>query len=156
MATTGSWMSEYDENACSKKICQGNATRVADVTEWKKVDNHMVKAILAGPNPDLPTIPGTPQFKIIKDGTTDFQNPVGTGPFRLKELQPGVRSIHVRNEHYWRDGPNVDEIEIFAITDKVARTSAFLSGDIDLMQALDPNPDPGRGGRACCRTVPRP
>ena len=113
-------------------------TLVADVTEWKKVDNHTVKAILSGPNSDLPVILGTPQFKIIKDGTTDFQNPVGTGPFTLKEFQPGVRSIHVRNEDYWRDGPNVDEIEIFAITDKVARTSAFLSGDIDLMQALDP------------------
>ncbi len=113
-------------------------TLVSDVKEWKKVDSHTVKAIMKGPNPDLPVILGTPQFKMIKDGTTDFQNPVGTGPFRLKEFRPGVRSIHMRNEHYWRDGPNVDEIEIFAITDKVARLSAFLSGDIDLMQALDP------------------
>ena len=46
--------------------------------------------------------------------------------------------MHVRNEDYWREGANVDEIEITAITDKVARTSALLSGDIDLMQALDP------------------
>ncbi|MEE9454376.1 MAG: ABC transporter substrate-binding protein [Paracoccaceae bacterium] len=113
-------------------------TLVADVEEWVKVDNYTVRAKMAGPNGDLPVILGTPQFKIIKDGTTDFQNPVGTGPFKLAEFQPGVRSIHVRNEDYWRDGPNVDEIEIFAITDKVARTSALLSGDIDLMQALDP------------------
>ena len=113
-------------------------TLVADVTEWKKVDSHTVKAVMKGPNADLPVILGTPQFKIIKDGTTDFQNPVGTGPFKLKEFKPGVRTIHVRNEHYWRDGPNVDEIEIFAITDKVARLSALLSGDVDLMQALDP------------------
>ena len=113
-------------------------TLVADVKEWKKVDSHTVKAIMSGPNGDLPVILGTPQFKIIKDGTTDFQNPVGTGPFTLKEFKPGQRSLHVRNEHYWREGANVEEIEIFAITDKVARTSALLSGDIDLMQALDP------------------
>ena len=111
---------------------------VADVQEWKKVDSHTVKAIMKTPNADLAVILGTPQFKMIKDGTTEFQNPVGTGPFKLKEFQPGVRSLHVRNEHYWRDGPNADEIEIFAITDKVARTSALLSGDIDMMQALDP------------------
>jgi len=80
-------------------------TLVADVEEWVKVDNYTVKAKLAGPNGDLPIILGTPQFKIIKDGTTDFQNPVGTGPFKLAEFQPGVRSIHVRNEDYWRDGP---------------------------------------------------
>lgn len=111
---------------------------VADVKEWKKVDSHTVKAIMQGPNADLPVILGTPQFKMIKDGTSDFQNPTGTGPFKLKEFKPGVRSLHERNEHYWREGANADEIEIFAITDKVARTSALLSGDINLMQALDP------------------
>ncbi|MCP4181986.1 MAG: ABC transporter substrate-binding protein [Hyphomicrobiales bacterium] len=113
-------------------------TLVADVKEWKKVDSHTVKAIMQGPNADLPVILGTPQFKIIKDGTTDFQTANGTGPFTLKEFSPGVRSIGVRNAHYWREGANVEEIEITAITDKVARTSALLSGDIDLMQALDP------------------
>jgi len=113
-------------------------TLVADVKEWKKVDSHTVKAIMKGPNADLPVILGTPQFKMIKDGTTDFQKANGTGPFKMTEFKPGVRSISKRNEHYWREGANVEEIEITAITDKVARTSAFLSGDIDLMQALDP------------------
>ena len=113
-------------------------TLVADVKEWKKVDSHTVRATLTGPNADLPVILGTPQFKIIKDGTTDFQTANGTGPYRLKEFKPGVRTISVRNEDYWREGGNVDEIEITAITDAVARTSAFLSGDIELMQALNP------------------
>lgn len=117
-------------------------TLVADVTEWVKVDNHTVKAVMAGPNGDLPKILATANFKIIKDGTTDFQNPVGTGPFTLKTFQQGVRSQHVRNEDYWREGANANELEIFAITDKVARTSALLSGDIDLMQALDPKAIP--------------
>ena len=123
----------YGEKSTSKA-----KTLVADVKEWKKVDSHTVKAIMKSPNADLAVILGTPHFKIIKNGTTDFQNPVGTGPFRLKEFKPGVRAVHVRNEDYWRDGPNVDELETFAITDKVARLSALLSGDIDLMQALDP------------------
>ena len=111
---------------------------VADVKEWKKVDSHTVKAIMTGPNADLPVILGTPQFKMIKNGTTEFQTANGTGPFTMKVFEPGVRSIGEKNKHYWREGANVDQIEITAITDKVARTSAFLSGDIDLMQALDP------------------
>ncbi len=111
---------------------------VADVKDWKKVDSHTVKAILSGPNGDLPAILGQPQFKMIKDGTKDFQSPVGTGPFKLKEFKPGVRSLHTRNEDYWREGANVDEIEIMAITDKVARLSALLSGDIDLLLGLEP------------------
>ncbi len=63
---------------------------------------------------------------------------MGTGPFTLKEFNPGLRSLHVRNEHYWRESANVDELEIFAITDQVARLSALFSGDIDLMMSLDP------------------
>jgi len=117
-------------------------TLVADVKEWVRVDEFTVKAVMTGPNGDLPKILATSQFKIIKDGTSDFQNPQGTGPFKLADFQPGVRSLHTRNDDYWRDGANADSLEIFAITDKVARTSALLSGDIDLMQALDPKAIP--------------
>lgn len=117
-------------------------TLVADVDEWVRVDEYTIRAKMSGPNADLPKILATPQFKMLKDGTTDFQNPVGTGPFKLADYQPGVRSLHTRNEDYWRDGPNADSLEIFAITDKVARTSALLSGDIDLMQGLDPKAIP--------------
>ena len=123
----------YGEKSTSKA-----KTLVADVKEWKKVDSHTVKAIMKTPNGDLPVILGTPHFKILKDGTTDFQNPVGTGPYKMTEYKPGVRSISDRWDGYWREGGNVDQIEITAITDPVARLSAMLSGDIDLMQALDP------------------
>lgn len=123
----------YGEKSTSKA-----KSLVADVKEWKKVDSHTVKAIMKGPNADLPVILGTPHFKIIKDGTTEFQTANGTGPYTMTEFKPGVRSICKRNPDYWREGGNVDEIEITAITDKVARLSALLSGDIDLMQALDP------------------
>ncbi len=113
-------------------------TLVAGVKEWKKVDSHTVKAIMDEPNSDLPAVLATFHFKILKKDTTDFQNPTGTGPYTLKEFKAGVRSVHVRNDHYWRDGPNFDEIQIFAITDAVARANALLSGDIDLMMNLDP------------------
>jgi len=111
---------------------------VADVKEWKKIDSHTVKAIMSGPNADLPVVLGTAHFKIIKDGTTEFQKANGTGPYRMTEFNPGVRSLCERNAHYWREGGNFDVIEITAITDPVARLSALLSKDIDLMQGLDP------------------
>ncbi len=129
------WTMKRHYGKDSKSVAK---TLVADVTEWKKIDSHTVKAIMDAPNADLPAVLATHHFKILKKDTTDFQNPTGTGPFKLVEFQPGVRSKHVRNEHYWRDGPNFDEVEIFAITDAVARTNAVLSGDIDMMQGLDP------------------
>ena len=108
------------------------------VKEWKKVDTYTVKAILYSPNSDLATLLGTHHFKILKQDTDNFQNPVGTGPFRLKEFKPGIRSIHVRNEDYWREGANIDELELFAITESTARVNALLAGNVHLISNLDP------------------
>lgn len=94
---------------------------------------------LSGPNADLPVILGTHHFFIIKDGTTDFSTAVGTGPFKCKEFQPGVRSISVRNENYWKGvGPWLDEVEFFGISDNGARVNALLSGDVDFIGSIDP------------------
>ncbi|MBV7396909.1 ABC transporter substrate-binding protein [Mameliella sediminis] len=117
-------------------------SQVSDVKEWVKVDNETVKAVLTGPNAELPIILGMFHFKVIKDGTTEFQTAIGTGPYQLREFSPGVRAIHVRNDNYWNSdvsGPYMDRIESFAITDAVARTNALIAGDIHMMGSLNAN-----------------
>lgn len=111
---------------------------VAMVERWEKVNDYEVRAILSSPNADLPTALGTFHFKIIQDGQTDFSSTVGTGPFRLKEFKPGVRTIGTAFENYWDEGPYLDEIEHFGIGDSVARLNALLAGDIDIMGNLPP------------------
>ncbi len=109
---------------------------LASVKEWKKVGSHEVKAIMHTTNADLPTLLGMFQTKIVKNGTTGDGN--GTGPFTLDSFEPGVKSVHSRNENYWREGANLDTIEITAITDPVARVNALISGDIQLATIIDP------------------
>lgn len=127
-----------DESASKAKVLVGS------VKEWVKDDNHTVRAVMTEPNAELPIILGTFHFKIIKNGATDFQAPVGTGPYVLKEFKPGVRSVHVRNDNYWNDeaGPYIDEFEVFGITDNVARVNALISGDVQMMGNLDPKAVP--------------
>lgn len=112
------------------------------VTELEKVeaeDKHTVRFTLKGPNADFPVHLGVFQMFIVPDGHTDFNgDPVGTGPFVIKEFKPGIRSLAVRNGDYWREGkPYLDELEWFAITDPVAKLNALFSGDIHLMAELD-------------------
>ncbi|MEM1200113.1 MAG: ABC transporter substrate-binding protein [Pseudomonadota bacterium] len=114
---------------------------VATVKDWVKVDDFTVKAVMEEPNAELPIILGTFHFKIVKNGTTDFSAPTGTGPYITKEFKPGVRSVHDRNDNYWNsdhEGPYVEQFEAFGITDNVARVNALLSGDIQMMAQLDP------------------
>ncbi|WP_434051903.1 MAG: ABC transporter substrate-binding protein [Roseibium sp.] len=114
------------------------ATLFSMVDRWEKVNDYEVRAILNSPNADFAIALGTFQFKIIPDGWTDFANPVGTGPYTVKEFKPGVRCIGARFDNYWEDGGYLDELEHFAIPDPVARLNALLSGEIDAMANVDP------------------
>lgn len=109
---------------------------LASIQEWKKVDSHEVKVVLNTQNADLPTLLGLFQTKIVKNGTTG--DGIGTGPYTMESFEPGVKSVHKRNENYWREGANLDAIEITAITDEVARVNALIAGDMQMVTQIDP------------------
>ncbi|MCP5150793.1 MAG: ABC transporter substrate-binding protein [Ectothiorhodospiraceae bacterium] len=103
------------------------------------VDPQTVRITLKAPNADLPVILSLHHFMMIADGATDFAKPDGTGAFRVEMFEPGVRSVLVRNENYWKAaGPYLDSYEFFAIRDEPARVNALLSGDIQLAGAVSP------------------
>ena len=111
------------------------ADRFADI---RALGADTVRLTLDGANADLPVILGIPQFQILRAHTTDFTTANGTGPFRCVEFQPGIRSIAARNEDYWRGPVRLGEVELFAIADDSARINALLSGDVDLINAINP------------------
>ncbi len=93
---------------------------------------------LKDPNADFPIMLSTFHFGIVADGTTDFTTANGTGPYKLVDWQPGVKSIGERNEDYFGNA-YVDSIEHFAITDGSARTNALITREVDLVIKLDAN-----------------
>ena len=61
----------------------------------------------------------------------------GTGPFRLKERQPSVRTVLVRNLKHWDKAEgNVDEVVFTPIGNDATRVAALLSGEVDLMEPV--------------------
>jgi peptide/nickel transport system substrate-binding protein len=122
----------------------GTASKVKPIAdqfeEVKATGPGEVQIRLTGANADLPAILATTHFLIVQEGTTDFRtHVVGTGPYKCKEFNPGVRTVGTRNPNYWKDGkPYLDEIELVGITDESARVNALLSGDVQLVNAVDP------------------
>ncbi|SDR61957.1 peptide/nickel transport system substrate-binding protein [Paraburkholderia tuberum] len=116
------------------------AKTLADqIKDVKATGPNEVTITLEGANADLPVILATSHFMIIKDGTKDFKTAIGTGPFKVKEFSPGVRTVGVRNENYWKTGlPHLDEIELIGIGDEPSRVNALLSGDVQLINAVTP------------------
>ena len=108
-------------------------------TDVKATGPNEVTLTLESANADLPVILATPQFVIVKDGTTDFNAGIGTGPYKVKTFKPGVSTVGVRNDNYWKPGlPYLDQIELISISDNAARVNALLSGDVHLINSVDP------------------
>jgi peptide/nickel transport system substrate-binding protein len=62
-----------------------------------------------------------------------MQNPVGTGPFRLKEWKKGSHITLERFPDYWKKGrPYLDQVVLKVIPDGAARSIALENGEVDL------------------------
>lgn len=61
------------------------------------------------------------------------ENPVGTGPFKLKEFKLDVSIELERNPEYWGSQPYIDGIKYLFISDSNTKKSAFLAGDAQVL-----------------------
>lgn len=112
---------------------------MAQFSEIKATGPLEVQITLSAPNAELPSILAVSHLLIVPEGTTDFSQGIGTGPFKVKEFKPGVRSVSVRNAGYWKPGlPYLDEIEFIAIGDEPSRVNALLSGDVHMINEVNP------------------
>ena len=61
----------------------------------------------------------------------------GTGPYRLRERQPGIKTSFSRSGNYWgKVEGNVTEVTYTPITNDATRVAALLSGEIDVMEPV--------------------
>jgi len=56
----------------------------------------------------------------------------GTGPFKLERWEPGVETVLVRNEDYWRKPASVERVIIKVVEEWTTRKLMLQAGDADL------------------------
>ena len=106
----------------------------------KKLDARTLRVPLERPFASVPVLFIDFFAVIIKDGTTNFKNPVGTGPFVLQSFVPGQSSAFKANPDYWRHGqPYVDELEIRSVADLNARLQGVYGGQFHATDGVDAN-----------------
>jgi peptide/nickel transport system substrate-binding protein len=120
----------------AESVIKAYFTAVKDI----KVDGKDgVRVELSDPNADFPMYLGAGNSSIVPDGFTNFDNLVGTGPFKVKTFRPGQRFIGERNPNYWKSGlPYLDGFELFGIPQAQARLNALLAGDVHFITRVDP------------------
>lgn len=107
-----------------------------------KVDDLTAKFTMAGPWVPFPTyLTGQLGFVFNRKMLTDPKsgsNPIGTGPFILKQWVPGNHMTATKNPNYWQKGlPYLDEVELRPIVETQSRESSLKAGTIDFMHSSD-------------------
>ncbi|MCX8004329.1 MAG: ABC transporter substrate-binding protein [Burkholderiaceae bacterium] len=129
-------------------------TYVQEIVEIRKIHDHAIDIVTRAPFPILPNVM-TNWFIMSKkwceenravqpvdkrkgvENTASFKAN-GTGPFRLRARDPGVRTTLVRNFNYWdkKIETNIEEAIFTPIANASTRVAALLSGEIDMMEPV--------------------
>ncbi|MEI4487839.1 ABC transporter substrate-binding protein [Frigidibacter sp. MR17.14] len=105
-----------------------------------KVDGDNVVIELEAPNADLPYLMADYHLLIQPKGGVDAPAAgVGTGAYKVASHEPGVRAVFEKFDGYWDDKlGHFDSVEILVINDNTARSSALQSGQVHLINRIDP------------------
>ncbi len=124
-----------------------------EIAQVRKVDADTVEIVTKSPFPILPDVISLVYIMSKKwceenraerpvDKRKGVENAAsfkanGTGPFRLRSRDPGVRTVLARNLNYWdKVETNIDEVVFTPIGADATRVAALISGEIDFMQPV--------------------
>jgi len=110
------------------------------IVDVRATDKHTVVVELESGNADLPYLVADYHVAIkpLEDGKLRVDDGIGTGPFKLKSFEPGVRAEFERNPDYFKEGrPYFDSVELIAAIDAAARTNALTTGEVDAIDRVD-------------------
>ncbi|TGT71910.1 MULTISPECIES: ABC transporter substrate-binding protein [unclassified Mesorhizobium] len=106
-----------------------------------KVDGKEVVIALKEPNADLPYLLADYHLVVQPNGGKDDPNAgIGAGPYKVTVNEPGVRFGGERFANYWQPDKMgfADQIEILAIGDTTPRMAALQSGQVHMVNGIDP------------------
>ncbi len=121
--------------------------------EVRKIDSHTVEIETKAPFPILPDVISlvymmsktwseTNQATRPVDRRRGIENAAsfranGTGPWRVRERQPNVRTVFVRHGNYWgKNESNATQVVFTPIGNDATRVAALLSGEVDVMEPV--------------------
>ncbi|WP_299850349.1 ABC transporter substrate-binding protein [uncultured Roseovarius sp.] len=117
------------------------APLVAPVTKMNADGKNTVVFELEAGNADFPFILTDYHLPVMPandDGTMNWQDHVGCGAYKLDGYQAGITSRLSRHANHWSDEvAHFDTIEVLAIIDQNARTTALVSGDVHAIDRVD-------------------
>jgi peptide/nickel transport system substrate-binding protein len=122
-----------------EKAQSGALGIVQGITDMS-ADGDMVTLKLASGNADLPFLMADYHLMIQPDGGVDDPTAgIGAGPYKVVVHEPGIRHVFEKHANYFDSTiGHADQTEILVINDGTARTAAVQSGQVHMINRVDP------------------
>ncbi len=119
---------------------QSGALGIVQGISQMAAEGDMVTLKMASGNADLPFLLADYHLNIQPGGGVD--NPaagIGTGAYKVVSNEPGVITTFERFANHWDSSRgHADTVEILTINDDTARTAAIQSGQVHVINRVDP------------------
>lgn len=136
----------FVSNPANKAVTQQN---VNWIEKAEKIDAHKVRILLRKPFPaaleylagPIPMYPNEYYAKAGPKGMSD--KPVGTGPYRVTEHQPGRLVRFERNKNYFKESPRaqptIGKLELRLIPDQNTQAAELMAKGLDWIFNVPPD-----------------
>ncbi len=109
-----------------------------DVTTLDTLAPDRIAITLTGGDTEFPCRLADPRL-IILARTSTPERPIGTGPYRLEQFEPGHLAEFTRHPGYWKTGrAHFDRVRLRAMPNPLERQTALMTGEIDYADRIDP------------------
>jgi peptide/nickel transport system substrate-binding protein len=132
---------KFSLEKAANKATSGFAADYAALGKVEVIDKYMVRLTFKTP---IPSVLGIltdyhggciVSKKAVEEKGDNFKfDPIGTGPFMMKEYVPKEKVVEVRNPEFFRGKPKLDRVEFWFMPDASSREMAFRKGEIDLVE----------------------
>ncbi len=124
----------------SDESSTSGALGIVSGIESMKINGDTVTFNLLDASADFPYLMADYHLVVQPNGGKDAPAAgIGTGPYQVEVNQPGVRTAYKKFANDWDDTRgHADEVEVLIINDATARTAALQSGQVQMINRIDP------------------
>lgn len=114
---------------------------VSPIEDMKADGKYELVVTLEAGNADFPFLLTDYHIPILpanSDGSMDWQSKIGSGAYKLGNVDFGVRAEFERNDNYWKNDRGwFDSAELITVADTSSRMNAIISGEVDVVDKVD-------------------
>ena len=110
------------------------------VTDIKAKGDHTIVIELDQGFADLPWVLTDYHLVMLPakaDGTMEWEDGGGAGPYKIVDHRPGISTNLERHDGWHREGAYFDSIQMIYLNDANARQTALITGEVDAITSVD-------------------